>query len=226
MNRKEILEAAQKCVCGDRLAEELDRETSEKGSREKLQMFGSEDSRYLNAVEDRARKLGLKVARNTEAPVYLDGPVVVDTETIDGFPIIPFKSYDLDGVESNRASCTSEAVRTILDKLLLDRPHVCIIGRGHAVKGLAAGLLEDDATVTVCHSRTRWLAEIAGIADVVVNSAPEIPDTEFIFHRCCTLVDISGGLSRYKHSGELTYIGPGEVGRLNVSILLNRFVNA
>lgn len=224
MKRKEILEATARNVV-DRLVEKLDRETGEKGSAQTLQMFGSEDSRYLNAVENRARKLGLRVARGTEAPVYVYEPVIVDTETIDSFPTTPFKSYDLDGVMSDLASCTSEAVRMILDKLLLCSPHVYIIGRGHAVKGLAAGLLEDDATVTVCHSRTRWLAEIAGIADVVVNSAPEIPDTEFIFDRCCTLVDISGGLSRYKHSGELTYIGPGEVGRLNVSILLNRFVN-
>ena len=225
MNRKEILEAAARSAV-DWLVEKLDRETGEKGSAQTLQMFGSEDSRYLNAVENRARKLGLKVAREARAPIwYPYGPVVADRETVKRFPDVDFGLYDLDCVQYGVLSCTAEAVGVLLKELKMDRPHVGIIGRGHAVKGLAEGLLEDDATVTVCHSRTRRLAEIAGIADVEVNSAPEIPDTEFIFDRCCTLVDISGGLSRYKHSGELTYIGPGEVGRLNVSILLNRFVN-
>lgn len=226
MSRKEILETYSRGLV-DRLVEDLDRETGEKGSGQTLQLFGSEDSRYLNAVESRARKLGLKVARNTEAPeMYFGGPAVADLDTVEKFPFTPYGEDDLDGVLTGRSSCTSDAVRTILNELRLEQLHVCIIGRGHAVKGLAGGLLEDNATVTICHSRTRWLSEIAGIADVVVNSAPGLPNEKIIFRLGCTLVDVSGGLSRYKHSGDLTYIGPGEVGRLNVSILLNRFVNA
>lgn len=50
--------------------------------------------------------------------------------------------------------------------------HVVIIGRGETVgKPLIFMLLQQDATVTVCHTRTRGLEELARQADILVAAA-------------------------------------------------------
>jgi hypothetical protein len=210
------------------MADELDQKTREKGTGATLQLFGSMSSRYLNAIFTRAISLDLMVRHSAEAPgIYSHGPVVVDRETVHPIPLLPFGEYDLDHIDFAGPSCTSEAARRIIRVFKPDNPHVCIIGRGHSVKGLAEGLLEDDATVTVCHSKTRDLIRAAAFADVVVNSAP-LPEAvcyNLCFNRGDLLLDISGGLARWRDSNLLTYIGPEDIGRLNISILLNRFVN-
>ena len=69
------------------------------------------------------------------------------------------------------APCTAQAVVEMLLHygVPLQGAHVCVIGRSQVVgKPCASLLLDKNATVTVCHSRTRNLADITGRADVVV----------------------------------------------------------
>lgn len=58
-------------------------------------------------------------------------------------------------------------------------PHVLIIGRGHATKGLPEALIDRDCTVTVTHSKTspELLSVLSRSADVIVNSAQLIRDS-------------------------------------------------
>lgn len=68
-------------------------------------------------------------------------------------------------------SCTPAGVMRILDfyGVELKGLHASIVGRSNLVgKPLAAMMLERHATVTLCHSRTRNLAEVTRSADVVV----------------------------------------------------------
>ncbi|MEV4455381.1 bifunctional 5,10-methylenetetrahydrofolate dehydrogenase/5,10-methenyltetrahydrofolate cyclohydrolase [Microbispora sp. NPDC049633] len=72
------------------------------------------------------------------------------------------------------APATAEAVVAILDHHGVDLAglHVAVVGRSTVVGKPAAHLLLDrNATVTVCHSRTRDLAAVTAVADVVVAAA-------------------------------------------------------
>lgn len=72
------------------------------------------------------------------------------------------------------APATSEAVVALLDHhgVELSGREVAVVGRSNVVgKPLAQLLLAKDATVTVCHSRTRDLAAVVSRAEVVVAAA-------------------------------------------------------
>lgn len=68
-------------------------------------------------------------------------------------------------------SCTPAAIMAILDyyRLPIAGKHAVVIGRSPILgKPVAQMLLNRDATVTVCHSKTEHLAEIVRLADIVV----------------------------------------------------------
>jgi methylenetetrahydrofolate dehydrogenase (NADP+)/methenyltetrahydrofolate cyclohydrolase len=68
-------------------------------------------------------------------------------------------------------SCTPAGIVQLLDRsgVAMAGRHAVIIGRSDIVgKPMALMLLHRDATVTICHSRTRDLARVAGEADILV----------------------------------------------------------
>jgi methylenetetrahydrofolate dehydrogenase (NADP+) / methenyltetrahydrofolate cyclohydrolase len=75
---------------------------------------------------------------------------------------------------SNRARvypCTPSGIIEILDfyKISLERKHVVVVGRSEIVgKPMAQMFLERDATVTICHSKTKSLEDFTKAADIVV----------------------------------------------------------
>lgn len=92
------------------------------------------------------------------------------------------REKDVDGLHPNSLGrllsgnaafepCTPKGIIRMLDslKVELDGKHVTILGRSSEVgKPLALMLMGRDATVTVCHSRSRDLAAHAGNADILV----------------------------------------------------------
>ena len=93
------------------------------------------------------------------------------------------KEKDVDGVTSSNlaglllqdpdafAPCTAEAVMELCKyyKIPLSGKEVCIIGRSLVVgKPLSILMLNADATVTICHSKTENSKEVAKRADVLV----------------------------------------------------------
>ncbi|MBF6287757.1 bifunctional 5,10-methylenetetrahydrofolate dehydrogenase/5,10-methenyltetrahydrofolate cyclohydrolase [Nocardia cyriacigeorgica] len=72
---------------------------------------------------------------------------------------------------------TSEAVVELLKhhQIPLSGKHVAVVGRSNVVgKPLAQLLLAENATVTVCHSRTTDLPAVTSAADIVVAAAGRI----------------------------------------------------
>jgi methylenetetrahydrofolate dehydrogenase (NADP+)/methenyltetrahydrofolate cyclohydrolase len=110
-------------------------------------------------------------------PAHLDEPAVVDA-------VSPLKDVDGFGPESlglltagrpRYLACTPHGVLQLLRRNGIDVAgrHVVIVGRSNIVgKPLALMLMQKgpgaDATVTVCHSRSRDLAALTRSADVVV----------------------------------------------------------
>ena len=72
------------------------------------------------------------------------------------------------------APATAEAVLSLLDhyRIALEGRHAVVVGRSAVVgKPVAHLLLDRNATVTICHSRTRDLAVITSQAEVLVVAA-------------------------------------------------------
>jgi hypothetical protein len=213
----------------DELVRKVDKGTAEKMTPGKvLHLYGSEDSRYLKGVKAKAEKMGITPSWENTPPFILCVPYVVDRETCpkSRFSVIPGdRRCDLDCSDSPGMSCTAEAVSMILRALMPDPVQVCIIGRGHAVKGLAEDLLRGDNTVTVCHSKTNadGLRMLTRVADVTVNTARTLhPYYHFAPCTGSVLLDVSGSLSTWENSNTITYVGPRDIGRLNTALLINR----
>ncbi len=68
-------------------------------------------------------------------------------------------------------SCTPAAILAILEyyKISLEGKHAVVIGRSPILgKPVSAMLLNSNATVTTCHSKTKKLADIVRLGDIVV----------------------------------------------------------
>lgn len=214
------------------LIENIDAETrwALKKKSAAVQIWAPEDSAYLRSVERKANLLGIRtliIKRAPELPCTSRAyPVVADNERGLEFGGLP-SERDPDNLfqENDDMSCVAEAVYLTLawTGLFDSLPglHVALVGRGHAVKGLEARLLARDATVTVCHSKTRDLGAILKTASVVVYCADTVdPNNQMVLaSRKPAVLDVSGAVEK---EGLHVYASASDLGKLNVSILMNR----
>ena len=147
-----------------------------------------------------------------------------------------------EGDMSGFAPCTPKAAMEILEHygVELEGKNVVVVNRSMVVgKPLAMMLLEKNATVTICHSRTKNLAEMTKNADVVAVALGKAKffGKEF-FNEDSVVIDI--GVSRDeegKLSGDTDYDEisdmvakvtpvPGGVGAVTTSLLLSHVVHA
>ncbi len=100
----------------------------------------------------------------------------VDGVTMHSFATMAFAARDLPspgGLASpgGFASCTPEGIVRLLDAYGVDPSgcHAVVVGRSPILgKPVGMLLLARDATVTYCHSRTRDLGSVVGLADILV----------------------------------------------------------
>jgi methylenetetrahydrofolate dehydrogenase (NADP+)/methenyltetrahydrofolate cyclohydrolase len=125
----------------------------------------------------------------------------------------------------------------------LQGKHVVVIGRSNIVgKPLAALLLGEDCTITVCHSKTIDLAKITSNADIVVSSAgkPKFLTVEY-FNQDSIVIDV--GINRLIYQDRCELVGdvdfdnvknkvkyitpvPGGVGPMTIAFLLQNTYEA
>jgi methylenetetrahydrofolate dehydrogenase (NADP+) / methenyltetrahydrofolate cyclohydrolase len=140
------------------------------------------------------------------------------------------------------APATAEAVVAILDyhDIDLEGRHVAVVGRSNVVgKPAAHLLLNRNATVTICHSRTRDLAAITRAADVLVVAVgkPRMITGEYVLPGAI-VIDVGtnptgdGGLvgdvdpdTVTTQAAGLTPV-PGGVGPVTTALLLAHTVQA
>ena len=138
--------------------------------------------------------------------------------------------------------CTPAGCIRMLDDagIPIEGAHAVIIGRSNIVgKPMAHLLLERNATVTICHSRTRNLAAIARTADILVAAVgrPRFVTADMV-KEGATVIDI--GINRIAPkklvgdvdfdaaaavAGAITPV-PGGVGLLTVAMLMENVVQA
>jgi len=154
--------------------------------------------------------------------------------------------FNIGLLESGRAilkPCTPLGIMELLDyyKISLSGKNVVIINRSHLVgKPLYHLMIEKDATVTTCHSRTRNLEEHCLGADIIVTAigdrqhftltADMVPDGAIV-------IDVGASRHDEKLVGDVDYENvikkasyvspvPGGVGPMTIAMLLKNTVTA
>jgi methylenetetrahydrofolate dehydrogenase (NADP+) / methenyltetrahydrofolate cyclohydrolase len=137
--------------------------------------------------------------------------------------------------------CTPSGVIELLDayRIPIEGAQAVVVGRSGLVgKPMAQLLLERDATVTICHSRTRRLAEVCRRADILVAAAgvPGLIGPDAV-QPGATVIDVgihrdSAGLcgdvdygAVHQVAGFLTPV-PGGVGPMTIAMLLHNTLQA
>ena len=152
-------------------------------------------------------------------------------------------SKDVDGVtclgfgrmamgEEAYGCATPKGIMRILEhyKIPLEGKHAVVIGRSPILgKPMAAMLLEANATVTICHSRTQNLPELIKLADIVVGAVgkPEFIKGEWI-KEGAVVVDAGyhpGGVGDIELSAVIDKASaytpvPGGVGPMTINTLI------
>lgn len=176
-------------------------------------------------------------------PEHMDSEAVLAAvsphKDVDGFHAVNVGALSL-GVEAF-VPCTPLGVMKLLAYEEVDPrgKHAVIVGRSNIVgKPMAQLLLQADATVTICHSRTRELAKITRQADILVAAVgrPEMVTGDMI-QSGAVVIDV--GINRVgdKLVGDVEFASaaavagaitpvPGGVGPMTIAMLLHNTVKA
>ena len=142
------------------------------------------------------------------------------------------------GHEETFAACTPAGIVALLDayEVPIAGKHVVVIGRSPILgKPAAMLLLGRDATVTICHSKTRGLSQFVSEADIVVAAVgrPELIRGEWIKPGAVVIDagynpgnvgDVAFGPAAERAS--LITPVPGGVGPMTIAVLLAQTVSA
>lgn len=173
-------------------------------------------------------------------PAHIDKNKVIDKilpqKDVDG--LTPYNLGKLfSGEEPYVYPCTPKGILLLLDEynIELEGRHVVVVGRSNLVgKPVAQLLLKRNATVTMCHSHTKNLANITKTADIIVSAVGKNIIGEKMLKSNCVVVDvgifrdengkISGDVDFETVSKVAAYISPvpGGVGPMTIaSLMLN-----
>lgn len=152
-----------------------------------------------------------------------------------------------EGKELGFPPCTPQACMEILSHYQIDLTgkNVVVIGRSLVVgKPAAMMLMAKNATVTICHTRTKNVADIARKADIIVTSAGVLNSlTKDYVSAGQTVIDVSINWDPTKKEGKGGIAGdavfeeieplvdaitpvPGGVGSVTTSVLIQHVVEA
>ena len=149
---------------------------------------------------------------------------------VDGVTSLGFGKMTM--LEKAYGSCTPYGIMRLLEyyKIPLSGKHAVVVGRSPILgKPMAMMLLNANATVTICHSKTEGLPSIISKADIVVGAVgiPKFIKSEWIkdnsvvidagYHpQKCGDIDLEGVISR---SSAYTPV-PGGVGPMTINTLI------
>ncbi len=184
--------------------------------------------------------------------ILLQSPIPKDLNIQEAFERISYKK-DVDGFnpvnvgklmigEDTFISCTPYGIIKMLEayNIEIEGKHAVIIGRSNIVgKPLAQCLLRNNATVTICHSKTRDISKITKTADILISAVGRVNMvTSEMVKEGAVVIDV--GMNR-NDDGKLvgdvdfenvkekaSYITPvpGGVGPMTIAMLMNNVVKA
>lgn len=183
--------------------------------------------------------------------ILLQSPIPKPLDIYTAFEKIDFRK-DVDGFNpinigrltlkrQTFISCTAYGIIKLLKEynIELKGANVVILGRSNIVgKPLAQCLLNEDATVTICHSKTKCIEKITKNADIVISA---IGNANFVtkdmIKKNAVVIDVGinqlktglvGDIDFKEVSKKASYITPvpGGVGPMTIAMLLQNVVIA
>lgn len=172
--------------------------------------------------------------------IQLPLPKFFDTKKVLS-QISPKKDVDGLGVGALSKSATALAVLEILkeSKIPISGQHAVVVGASDLVGKPTAGLLLDEgATVTVCHDKTKDLASITRLADILVSAVgkPRLITADMI-KSGVAIVDVGISKENDRIVGDVDFEAvspatslitpvPGGVGPMTVAMLFSNLIDA
>ncbi|MFW5879554.1 MAG: bifunctional methylenetetrahydrofolate dehydrogenase/methenyltetrahydrofolate cyclohydrolase FolD [bacterium] len=177
-------------------------------------------------------------------PKHIDTYKIIEKikpeKDVDGFHPVNVGKLVI-GLKPFAVSCTPNGIIKLLEdkNIEIEGKHAVIIGRSNIVgKPMAALLLNKNATVTICHSRTRDLKEICKQADIIIAAVgiPKFIKKDWI-KQGATVIDVGinrtdegklvGDVDFEEVSQKAEFITPvpGGVGPMTISMLLSNTLN-
>ncbi|OGH96266.1 MAG: bifunctional methylenetetrahydrofolate dehydrogenase/methenyltetrahydrofolate cyclohydrolase [Candidatus Melainabacteria bacterium GWA2_34_9] len=161
---------------------------------------------------------------------------ILPEKDVDGFHPINIGRLAI-GLKPYAVSCTPQGIIKLLEEnnIEIEGKHAVIIGRSNIVgKPLSYLLLNRNATVTVCHSKTKNLSDVCSQADILVAAVgiPKFVKSEWV-KEGAIVIDV--GINRMennkligdidfeeveKKAGYITPV-PGGVGPMTIAMLLS-----
>lgn len=184
--------------------------------------------------------------------ILLQSPLPSNLDINEAFRTIDYRK-DVDGFhpmnvgklvlgQDTFVSCTPYGIMRLLEEYKIDLcgKHVVILGRSNIVgKPLVQCCLNNNATVTVCHSKTKEIENVTKDADVLISAigkprfvtADMIKDGAVVIDVGINRLDtgeIVGDIDFESVSKKASYITPvpGGVGPMTIAMLLNNVVKA
>lgn len=192
-----------------------------------LLLFGSANSVFLKAIMRKACSFGVRCSiyqdNISNHNISRQNGIVVDMETFEGTIWHPNWNpvNDLDGLIYNARPCVTTAMIRLLEKAnLVNEKSITIVGRGHSTAGLAKYLIQNDATITVAHSKTLDLFSATHDRDVVLLCVPKL-DQDISYNTKAMVIDLGLAAPRPEQYS-CDYVTM--IGKLTISILLNRLI--
>lgn len=194
---------------------------------------------------------GLNVRKDING-ILLQSPIPKGLDIQEAFERIDYKK-DVDGFnpinvgklmigQDTFISCTPYGIIKMLEayNIEIEGKHAVVIGRSNIVgKPLSQCLLNKNATVTICHSRTRNLSEITRTADILISAVGKIDMvTADMIKDGAIVIDVGmnrndegklvGDVDFEKVKEKASYITPvpGGVGPMTIAMLMNNVIKA
>jgi len=155
---------------------------------------------------------------------------------VDGVTVLGFGTMAMNGPAYG--SATPAGIMRLLQhyRIAIEGKHAVVVGRSPILgKPIAMMLLNANATVTICHSKTQGLAKLIGFADIVVGAVgrPEFIKGSWI-KEGAVVVDAGfhpGGIGDVELSAMVEKCSaytpvPGGVGPMTIAALMTQTVEA
>ena len=175
-------------------------------------------------------------------PEHIDKNKVINSispkKDVDGFTPYNFGRL-FAGEEPYVYPCTPRGIIRLLDeyKIPIEGKHAVIVGRSNIVgKPLSQMLLNRNATVTICHSKTKNLAEITKTADILISAVGGKIIGKNMLKSGCVVIDVGifkdengktrGDIDFENSFSVASYISPvpGGVGPMTIAMLMSNTV--
>lgn len=176
-------------------------------------------------------------------PKHINEKNILDSinplKDVDGFHYI--NSGKLFNGDDSLVPCTPAGIVEMLNRynIEVEGKHCVVVGRSNIVgKPISILMLDKNATVTICHSRTSNLKDITKQADILIAAVgkPKLINSEYIKDNV-TIIDVGINRTEYGLCGDIDFDDvkdkvyaitpvPGGVGPMTIAMLMKNTLKA